>query len=118
MQPEVRTVPVEYTICGHSLRHKPAKRYAQEVLALLDRVWRVIKANAIPNDGINRVVQEGEEGEGYTVVAGMVLGLTQRPPGLAWVGTPSASVATPYHFLPATGAAMTKAFEVRGLRTA
>src|SRR3954470_16171044 len=70
MQPEVRTIPIEYTISGHSLRHDPAKRFGEEIIALLNRVWPVIKANAIPHDGINRVVYD----EGCTVFAGIILG--------------------------------------------
>ncbi len=118
MQPEIRTVPLEYTISGHSLRHDPAKRYGQEILALLGRVWPTIKANAIPNDGINRVVYEGDG----TVFAGVVLGTEGTPAGLerksvrlthyaAWKHT------GPYQLIPVTGAAMTKALEAKGLQT-
>ena len=60
MQPEIRTVPLGYTIFGHSLRHDPAKRFGEEIMTLLNRVWPVLKANNIPNDGINRVVYEGD----------------------------------------------------------
>lgn len=79
MHPEIRTVPVEYTIFGHSLRHDPAKSFGEEILALLGRVWPIIKTNAIPNDGINRVVYDKEGGTagnagGCIVFAGVVLG--------------------------------------------
>jgi len=70
MLPEIRTVPIEYTIAGHSLRHDPAKRFGEEILSLLGRVWTVIKGGAIPNDGINRVVYDAH----CTVFAGVVLG--------------------------------------------
>lgn len=42
--PEIRTVPIEYTIFGHSLRHDPAKRFGEEIMSPLNRVWPVIKA--------------------------------------------------------------------------
>src|SRR5436853_6392540 len=70
MLPEIRTVPIEYTIAGHSLKHDPAKRFGEEIMSLLNRVWPVIKSNAIPNDGINRVVYDS----GCTVFAGVMLG--------------------------------------------
>ena len=98
-------------------------------MALLGRVWPVIKANAIPNDGINRVVYDnaGDQADGgCTVFAGVVLnesaaaipaasGLERKTVRLThyayWkhVG--------PYHLIPNTGAAMTKALEARGVRT-
>src|SRR6185295_1861181 len=71
MLPEIRTVPIEYTIAGHSLKHDPAKRFGEEIMSLLGRVWPVIKSGAIPNDGINRVVYDGP---GCMVFAGVVLG--------------------------------------------
>ena len=51
MLPEIRTVPIEYTIAGYSLRHDPAKRFGEEIMTLLGRVWPVIKAGAIPTMG-------------------------------------------------------------------
>jgi hypothetical protein len=126
MKPEVRTTPLEYTISGHSLRHDPAKRFGEEILALLGRVWPVIKAAGIPNDGINRVVYEGD----CTVFAGVVLGGggegggAETMPGVAGLERKTVRLARyavwkhigPYHLLPATGAAMTKAIEAAGLR--
>jgi predicted transcriptional regulator YdeE len=123
MQPEIRTIPVEYTIWGHSLRHDPAKRFGDEILALLGRVWPVIKAGGIPNDGINRVVYDKDESGACVVFAGVVLAegaggageferKTVRLTRYAYwkhVG--------PYRLVPATGEAMTKALNGRGLRT-
>ncbi len=123
MQPDVRTVTIEYTVSGHSLRHDPAKRFGHEILALLGRVWPVIKANAIPNDGINRVVYDKDGDGGCTVFAGVVLGeglqapreFEQREVRLTryayWkhIG--------PYHLIPVTGDAMTAALKARGVRT-
>jgi effector-binding domain-containing protein len=123
MQPEILTTPLEYTIRGHSLRHDPAKRFGEEIIALLNRVWPVIKSNAIPNDGINRVVYD----EGCTTIfAGVVLG-----PGADAI--PAASTLErktvkltryaywkhtgPYHLIPKTGAAMTAALKSRGIQT-
>ncbi len=122
MQPEIRTTPIEYTIAGHSLTHDPAKRFGEEIMSLLGRVWPVIKGGAIPHDGINRVVYDS----GCTVFAGVVLG-----PGaeamLAAGGLERKTVRLtryavwkhvgPYHLIPATGAAMTKALEAAGHRT-
>jgi hypothetical protein len=126
MQPEIRATPIEYTISGHSLRHDPARRYGEEILALLNRVWPVIKGNAIPNDGINRVVYEGDD----TVFAGVVLGQADGGGAESIPAAASFERKTirltryaywkhigPYHLIPATGAAMTKALEARGLRT-
>ncbi|CAG0975657.1 hypothetical protein PHYC_01486 [Phycisphaerales bacterium] len=120
MHPEIRTVPVEYTICGHSLRHDPARSYGEEIMTLLGRVWPAIKAGGIPNDGINRVVYE-EDG---SVFAGVVAGAGSDP---AAAGLEQKTVRLtkyavwkhvgPYRLLPGTGAAMTRALEVRGVRT-
>src|SRR5689334_4121821 len=88
MQPEVRTIPIEYTVCGHGLRHDPAKKFGEEIMSLLGRVWPAIKTSAVPHDGINRVVYDRETGEteGCTVFAGVVLGdgtgAIACPPGL------------------------------------
>ncbi len=120
MQPEIRTVPVEYTISGHSLRHDPGKRFGEEIMSLLGRVWPVIKAGGIPSDGINRVVYD-KDGDGCVVFAGVVLG-----EGAAVEGFERKTVRLtryaywkhvgPYHLIPVTGAAMTKALEARGVR--
>jgi hypothetical protein len=128
MEPEVRTVPIEHAIWGRSLRHDPAKGFGEEIMALLGRVWPVIKANAIPNDGINRVVyeREGDGGE-CTVFAGVAL---RKGAGvdLAAVGELERKMVRltryaywkhigPYRLIPATGAAMTRALAGRGVRT-
>lgn len=122
MKPEIRTVPIEYTIFGHSLRHDPAKRYGEEILALLGRVWPVIKGSALANDGINRVVYEGDG----TVFAGVVLsGGAEKVLGAAGLERKTIRLTRyavwkhvgPYHLLPATGAAMTKSLEAGGHRT-
>lgn len=122
MQPEIRTVPLEYTIFGHSLRHGPAKRFGEEIITLLNRVWPVLKGNAIPNDGINRVVYDSD----CTILAGVMLGLgAEAMPAAAGLERKTVRLARyavwkhigPYHLLPATGAAMTKALEAAGHRT-
>jgi effector-binding domain-containing protein len=122
MQSEIRTVPIEYTIFGHSLRHDPARRYGEEIMALLGRVWPVMKANSIPNDGINRVVYEGDG----TVFAGVLLkdGAEMMP---AAAGLERKTVRLtryaywkhigPYHLIPAAGAAMTNALKAGGHQT-
>lgn len=140
MEPEIRTAPIAYTIFGHSLRHDPAKRFGEEIMALLGRVWPVIKAGAIPNDGLNRVVYErdGNETEstaclnGCIVFAGVALAdtATVGPANAALEGAAVLERKTvrllryaywkhvgPYHLIPTTGAAMTKSLAARGLRT-
>lgn len=128
MQPEIRTDPIEYTIAGHSLRHDPAKRFGEEIMTLLGRVWPVIKAGAIPNDGITRVVYDHEDG-GCMVFAGVVLGDgAAGMPGAAETAGFERKIVRltryaywkhigPYHLIPTTGAAMTKALEARGVNT-
>ncbi len=124
MQPEVRTDPIEYTISGLSLRHNPAKRFGEEIMSLLGRVWPVIKANAIPNDGINRVVYDKADEGGCTVFAGVVLGESASPAASVFERKTIRLARYaywkhigPYHLIPATGAAMTKALEARGAHT-
>lgn len=122
MHPDIRAAPIQYTIHGYSLRHDPAKRFGEEIMALLGRVWLVIKGHNIPNDGINRVVYD----EDCTVFAGVVLGSGAEAMPAAAGLEPKAVRLTryavwkhigPYHLLPATGAAMTKALEAAGHRT-
>jgi len=121
MQPDIRTVPIEYTIFGHSLQHDPAKRFGQEIISLLNRVWPVLKGNAIPNDGINRVVYESD----CSVFAGVVLGAgAEALPAVAGLERKTIRLTRyavwkhigPYHLIPATGNAMTKALEAAGHR--
>ena|ERR1043165_9947390 len=123
MEPEVRTNPIEYTISGHSLRHDPAKKFGPEILELLNRVWPVIKANAIPHDGINRVVYDAGC---TTIFAGVILGAgAESIPAAAGLERKTVRLTRyaywkhigPYHLIPVTGAAMTKALEARGLKT-
>jgi effector-binding domain-containing protein len=125
MQPEIRSTPIEYTIFGHSLRHNPAKCYGEEIIALLNRVWPVLKGNNIPNDGINRVVYDRKEGE-CTVFAGVVLSSdAETNPAAAGLERKTIRLTRyavwkyigPYNLLPATGAAMTKALQAAGHRT-
>lgn len=108
-------------IAGLPLRHDPAKGFGEEVASLLGQVWRVIKAAGIPNDGINRVVYDGD----CTVFAGVVLGAgAERMPAAAGLERKVVRLARyaywkhvgPYRLLPATGAAMTKAIEAAGHR--
>jgi len=122
MVPEVRTTLLEYTIRGHSLRHDPAKRYGQEIIALLNRVWPVIKSNSIPNDGINRVVYDADG----TIFAGIMLDPSaEANPAAAALEHKTIRLTRyaywkhtgPYHLIPITGAAMTKALEAQGLKT-
>ena len=122
MLPEIRTVPIEYTIAGHALKHNPGKRFGEEIMSLLNRVWPVIKGGGIPHDGINRVVYDAD----CTVFAGVMLGPgAEAMPAAAGLELKSVRLARyalckhvgPYHLIPATGAAMTKALEAAGHRT-
>ena len=118
MEPQIRTGPIEYTVSGFSLRHDPGKKFGEEIMALLGRVWPAIKASGVSHDGINRVVYESDE-RGCTVFAGVVLagealGMERKAVRLgrhAWwkhIG--------PYHLIAATGSAMTQALAARGVR--
>lgn len=122
MLPEIRNVPIEYTIAGYSLRHDPAKRFGEEIMSLLNRVWPVVKSNAIPHDGINRVIYD----EGCTVFAGVILGPgAEAIPASATLERKTVRLTRyavwkhigPYHLIGATAAAMTKALEAAGHRT-
>jgi hypothetical protein len=106
------------------VRHDPAKQFGAEIMALLGRVWPVIKANAIPNDGINRVVYD-KEGGGCAVFAGVVLGEgADGMPAAAGFERKVVRLSRyaywkhvgPYHLIPKTGEAATKALEARGVR--
>lgn len=121
MQPEIRDVAVEFTVAGRSVRHDPAKRYGEEIMALLGQVWPVLKGGAIPNDGINRVVYDSDG----TVFAGVVLRSgAENLPSAAGLERKVVRLSKhaywkhvgPYHLLPATGAAMRKGIEAMGLR--
>src|SRR5438067_682474 len=122
MLPEIRTVPIVYTIAGHSLRHDPAKGFGEEIISLLNRVWPVIKGGAIPHDGINRVVYDSD----CTVFAGVMLGPgAEMMPAAAGLERKTVRLARyamwkhigPYHLISVSGAAMTKALEAGGHRT-
>jgi hypothetical protein len=52
--------------------HNPARSFGQEIIALLDRVWPVVKGGSIPNKGINWAVYE----EGGGLFAGIEAGVT------------------------------------------
>jgi effector-binding domain-containing protein len=120
MQPQIFTTPLEYTIHGHSLRHDPAQKYGQEILSLLGLVWPVLKSNNIPNDGINRVVYD----DCNTLFAGVIL-TTVTHPAAATLERKTIHLTRyaywkhigPYHLIPATATAMTKALEAQGHKT-
>jgi predicted transcriptional regulator YdeE len=123
---EIRTLPIEYTLHGHSLRHEPGRPFGPEIMSLLGRVWPVLKGQAIPNDGINRVVYEAGEEAGCTVFAGVVVNQGAEETAAAAGLEPKTIRLThyavwthigPYHLIPTTGAAMTKALEAQGHRT-
>jgi hypothetical protein len=61
VQPDIRTAPLEYTIFGYGLRHDPAQTYGAELKLLLDRLWATLITAALPNDGLNQVVYDGDD---------------------------------------------------------
>jgi effector-binding domain-containing protein len=120
MQPEIRTVPVNYTLYGRSLRHDRAKRYGEEIISLLNLVWPVIKSKGIANDGLNRVVFDADD----TLFAGIVL-TGELSPDTGNLERKTVQLTRyavwkhvgPYQLLPSVGSAMTKAITGMGLRT-
>lgn len=120
MQPQILTTPLTYTLHGRSLRHDPAKKYGQEILSLLNQVWPTLKSNNIQNDGINRVIYEADN----TLFAGVILSDTTHP-AAATLERKTIHLTRyaywkhvgPYHLIPTTGAAMTKALQAQGHKT-
>jgi hypothetical protein len=76
MEPEIRETPVDFEVVGLSCAHDPGKTHGQEILALLDRVWPVLRASGARHDGINRVVYD----EDCSTFAGVIADV--RVPGL------------------------------------
>lgn len=117
MTPEIRTTPLTATLLGHSTRHDPAKRYGQEIVALLDRVWPVVRQRAVPNKGINWVVYE----PGDRIFAGIESSADPAALGMEARNVHIARYATfkhigPYSLLGQTSAEPRKAVESQGLR--
>jgi effector-binding domain-containing protein len=61
--------PLELKLSGVAKTHDPAKSYGDELIELLDVVWKSVKSRSIPTTGINHVVY-GDQGE---VFAGVVI---------------------------------------------
>ncbi|MCX5688351.1 MAG: GyrI-like domain-containing protein [Planctomycetota bacterium] len=128
MEPQVITLPLEFTIWGFSLPHDPNRRFGEEIMTLLGRLWPVIKQHQLSNDGLNRVVYDGCAA-GSRLFAGLILDQAgrERAEALSGVGLETKTVRLsryaswkhigPYHLIPVTGTAMTKVLESRGLRT-
>ncbi len=127
MLPDIRSTPVEFTVHGFSLLHDPAKKFGEEIMALLGRVWPVVKGNSLPHDGVNRVVYDAApSGAGECMVfAGVVLGTgAEAMTGASELERKTVRLTRyavwkhvgPYHLIPVTGAAMRKALEVAGHR--
>jgi hypothetical protein len=118
MTPEVRDTPLEVTLFGASKRHDKAMSYGNEIRALLDRVWPVLKARSIPNKGINWVVYDGDCGIFAGVEAEIddaaALGLERNVVRLSRYV--SRTHIGPYSTLGRTGDALNKAIEAMGLR--
>lgn len=132
MSYDIRTTPIAYTIHGFSLQHDPAKGFGEEIMALLGRVWPILKAHNLPTDGLNRVVYDNA-GKGCSVFAGLVLGGADgstpevlKAADLAGLERKAIRLSRyavwkhtgPYSGIAATGAAMTKALAAAGHTTA
>ncbi len=72
--------PLELTLSGVAKTHLPARSYGQELIELLDVVWRSVKSRNIPTTGINHAVY-GDHGE---IFAGVVITApVELPAGLS-----------------------------------
>lgn len=56
MVPEFRNEKFSVVLHGASRRHQPGTCYGDDIRALLDRVWPVLKQHKIANHGLNHVV--------------------------------------------------------------
>ncbi|MGD9636026.1 MAG: hypothetical protein AB7G28_25430 [Pirellulales bacterium] len=56
MIPEIRNEPFSVVLYGASRQHQQGTCYGDDIRALLDRVWPVIKQHQIANRGLNHVV--------------------------------------------------------------
>ncbi len=129
MPAEFPTTPVSVTLLGLCVPHDPLKTYAQEFLALLARVWPILKANSIPNPGINWAV--------YDAGGGVFAGVETREPDAHNPSTPADPAALglelkpihlthyaqclhvgPYRDIPTTGAELNRAIITQGHRPA
>jgi effector-binding domain-containing protein len=56
MTPEIRDEPFAVVLYGSSRRHQAGICYGDDIRALLDQVWPVLRQHQIPSRGINHVV--------------------------------------------------------------
>lgn len=56
MVPEIRNEQFSVVLYGASRQHRAGTCYGDDIRALLDRVWPVIKRHQIANRGLNHVV--------------------------------------------------------------
>lgn len=82
MTPEIRNSPSSVVLYGASRQHQPGTCYGNDIRALLDRVWPVLRQQQISNRGINHIVYSagddvfaGVEAEGTDAAA---VSLTRR----------------------------------------
>jgi hypothetical protein len=73
MNIKIVDAPLELNLSGVAKTHDPLKSYGDDLIELLDVVWKSVKSRAIPTTGINHVVY-GDQDE---VFAGVVI----LPPG-------------------------------------
>jgi effector-binding domain-containing protein len=72
--------PLELKLSGVAKTHDAAKSYGDELIELLDVVWKSVKSRGIPTTGINHVIY-GDQGE---IFAGVVITVTRViPEGLS-----------------------------------
>lgn len=119
MRPEIRNQPFSVVLYGASRKHQKGACYGDDIRALLDRVWPLIKQHQIANRGLNHVVY----GPNDDVFAGVeadvadpaAVGLERREVQLdryAFV-----KHVGPYSGLPAACEALHKWIQSQGLRS-
>jgi hypothetical protein len=122
MSPEIRNEPFLVVLCGASRQHQQGTCYGDDIRALLDRVWAVLRQNQTPNRGLNHVVYgpsddvfAGVEAD-ITDAQAVALGLEKRNVHVShyayWkhVG--------PYGLLPGACESLRKWIELQGRRAA
>lgn len=82
MTPKVRNEPFSVVLCGAARQHEKGTCYADDIRALLDQVWPILKQHQIPNRGLNHVVYSaGDEvfaGVEADIVDPATVGLARR----------------------------------------
>jgi hypothetical protein len=56
MTPEIRNEPFSVVLYGASRQHQRGACYGDDIRALLDRVWPILRQHSVSNRGLNHVV--------------------------------------------------------------